>query len=79
MITRTLIVAITFSLGTIPSAVAKTVDEMDISIQQVPLDGSFYSSWATDTMAMSYVSSVGVDIVSLVSKQFNRRRHVRDQ
>ena len=61
MITRTLIVAITFSLGTVPSAVAEAVDPMDISIQAVPFDGGFYSSWATDTMAMSYVSSVGVD------------------
>jgi len=62
VITRILIVAMTISLGTMPSAVAATDDQMDISIQEVPFDGSPYSSGATDTMAMSYVSSVGVDL-----------------
>lgn len=61
MITRIVFVAITFSLGAMPSAVAKAVDEMGMSIQEVPLD-SPYSYWDTDTMAMSYVSSVGVDL-----------------
>ena len=60
MITRILIVAITFSLGAMPSAVAKAVDEMGMSIQEVPLDNPF-SYGDPDTMAMSYVSSVGVD------------------
>jgi hypothetical protein len=60
MITRILIVAITFSLGAMPSAMAKAVDEMGMSIQAVPLDSPF-SYGDTDTMAMSYVSSVGVD------------------
>ena len=60
MITRILIVAITFSLGAMPSAMAKAVDEMGMSIQEVPLDNPF-SYGDPDTMAMSYVSSVGVD------------------
>ena len=60
MITRILIVAITFSLGGMPSAMAKAVDEMGMSIQEVPLDNPF-SYGDPDTMAMSYVSSVGVD------------------
>lgn len=61
MITRILIVAMTFSLGTMPSAVAKAVDGIELNIQAVPLDATPYYSSGTDTMAMSYVSSVGVD------------------
>jgi hypothetical protein len=61
MITRILIVAMTFSLGTMPSAVARAVDGIDLTIQAVPLDANPYTSSASDTMAMNYVSSVGVD------------------